>query len=69
MLLAEAVTGDPLARKLVAEHYAIQGRHLIAGGLTIEALADRFGTPLFVYDAAVMRRSFTALKIALNGFA
>jgi diaminopimelate decarboxylase len=58
-----------LAQRLVAEHYAVRGRDLIAGGQTIEALADRFGTPLFVYDAEVMRRAFTALKIALGGFA
>ncbi len=58
-----------LAQRLVAEHYAVHGKDLLAGGLTIEALADRFGTPLFIYDAEVMRRSFTALEIALNGFA
>jgi diaminopimelate decarboxylase len=57
------------ARTLVAEHYAVRGGDLIAGGFTIETLAARFGTPLYVYDAEVMRRSFTALKIALSGFA
>jgi len=69
MQAAEAAVADPLARTLVAAHYAIDGRHLIAGGMTVESLADRFGTPLFVYDAAVMRRSFATLKSALEGFA
>jgi diaminopimelate decarboxylase len=58
-----------LAQSLVAEHYAVRGGDLIVGGMTIEALAERFGTPLYIYDAEVMRRSFSALKIALNGFA
>ncbi|MFN3347714.1 type III PLP-dependent enzyme [Pseudorhodoplanes sp.] len=58
-----------LAHRLVTEHYAIRGKDLIAGGLTVEALADRFGTPLYIYDADVMRRSFNALKDALTGFA
>ncbi len=58
-----------LAQSLVAEHYAVRGGDLLAGGFTIEALAERFGTPLYIYDAEVMRRSFSALKIALSGFA
>jgi len=63
------VAAPDLAHRLVAEHYAIRGKDLIAGGLTVEALADRFGTPLFIYDAKVMRRSFQELKGALTGFA
>mgnify|MGYP003436330315 CR=1 FL=1 len=44
-----------LAQSLVAEHYAVRGGDLLAGGFTIEALAERFGTPLYIYDAEVMR--------------
>jgi diaminopimelate decarboxylase len=69
ILAPERTETDRLARKLAAEHYAIERRHLIAGGLTVEALAERFGTPLYIFDAAVMRRSFNALKSALSGFA
>jgi diaminopimelate decarboxylase len=69
MPVIEAPTTRSLAQTLVAEHYAVRGRDLVAGGFTIEALAERFGTPLYIYDAEVMRRSFIALKIALSGFA
>ena len=69
MPTTDAAATRSLALTLVAEHYAVRGRYLVAGGLTIEELAARFGTPLYVYDAEVMRRSFMALKIALSGFA
>jgi diaminopimelate decarboxylase len=69
MLAVETSAAQALVWKLVAEHYAVHGNNLIAGGLPIETLADRFGTPLFVYDAAVMRRCFADLKNALSGFA
>jgi diaminopimelate decarboxylase len=35
------------------------------GGLTAEELADRFGTPLFVYDLDVIDRQVAALRAAL----
>jgi diaminopimelate decarboxylase len=69
MLATDASVARSLAQLLVAEQYAVRGKDLIAGGLTVQALADRFGTPLYIYDAEVMRRSFTALKIALSDFA
>jgi diaminopimelate decarboxylase len=69
MPVTDATATRSLAQTLVAEHYAVRGSDLIAGGFTIEALAERFGTPLYIYDAEVMRRSFMALKIALTGFA
>jgi diaminopimelate decarboxylase len=65
----DATATRSLALTLIAEHYAVRGRDLMAGGFTVGALAERFGTPLYIYDAEVMRRSFMALKIALNGFA
>jgi diaminopimelate decarboxylase len=69
MLAIDPTSARSLAQILVAEHYAVRGKHMIAGGHTIESLARRFGTPLFIYDAEVMRRSFTALQVALSGFA
>lgn len=69
MPVNDATAMRSLALTLVAEHYAVRGRDLLAGGFTIQALAERFGTPLYIYDAEVMRRSFMALKIALNSFA
>lgn len=69
MLAAEQTPAPSLADRLVEAHYAVRGSDLMAGGLPVRELADRFGTPLFVYDAAVMRRSFADLKAALDGFA
>ena len=39
------------------------------GGIPVRELAARFGTPLFIYDGGVMRRSYRALAEALSGFA
>ena len=38
----ETAASQPLATQLVADHYAIRGSDLIAGGLTIDALAREF---------------------------
>ncbi|HEX6099879.1 MAG TPA: diaminopimelate decarboxylase [Thermoanaerobaculia bacterium] len=37
------------------------------GNLSTEELAARFGTPLYVYDAAVIRRQATAVRAAFGG--
>ena len=39
-----------------------------AGGLSLAELSETFGTPLFVYDAGVMRATYRALAEALSGF-
>ncbi len=69
MLATDKPTIRPLSEQLVAEYFSVRGNDLVVGDKTIKALADEFGTPLFVYDAAVMRSSFAALKQALCGFA
>lgn len=69
MPTTDAAESQSLAHQLIAEHYAVHDNDLIAGGLAIKALADEFGTPLFVYDAAVMRRCYAQLAAALDGFA
>ncbi|MGD9924323.1 MAG: type III PLP-dependent enzyme [Pseudorhodoplanes sp.] len=58
-----------LADLLVGRHYTVRGHDLLAGGISVESLAERFGTPLYVYDAAVFRHCFAGLKEALGGFA
>lgn len=58
-----------LAEALVAEHFTVSGPDLQLGGIAVRELASRFGTPLFIYDGAVMRRGFRALTEALRGFA
>jgi diaminopimelate decarboxylase len=57
------------ARSLAARLFRIEGRHLSIGGVTCRALADDFSTPLYAYDASVIRHAFTHLGQALSGFA
>jgi diaminopimelate decarboxylase len=58
-----------LIDRLVAETFAVEGADLMVGGIAVRDLAARFGTPLFIYDAAVIRRSHAALARVLSGFA
>lgn len=53
------------ARALVAELYGEASGVLTVGGLSVEALAAAHGTPLYVYDAALLRRRLAALRAAL----
>ncbi|HYI13483.1 MAG TPA: diaminopimelate decarboxylase [Thermoanaerobaculia bacterium] len=41
--------------------------HLHIGGIAAEHLAERFGTPLYVYDAAVIRRQIEIVQRAFAG--
>ncbi|CAO4178031.1 type III PLP-dependent enzyme [Methylorubrum aminovorans] len=59
-----------LAAALIAENFSRDGGGILqVGGLPLTDLAEEFGTPLFVYDAGVMRRTYRALRAALAGFA
>lgn len=60
----KAFAGD-----LAADHFNITGADLLIGGIPVRELAARYGTPLFIYDGGVMRRSYRALHEALSGFA
>lgn len=64
---AEADGG--LAAGLVGSLFGVAGPDLTVGGLSVRSLASRFGTPAYVYDAALMRRSLAELTAALDGFA
>lgn len=69
MLAIEKPVTSTLAERLVAAHYMVRGNDLMAGSLPVREIANRFGTPLFIYDKAVMQRCFSALNSALDGFA
>lgn len=58
-----------LAERLIAETFSRVDGVLHVGGLSLEALARAYGTPLFVYDAAVMRYGYRALAHAVAGLA
>ncbi|WP_245516549.1 type III PLP-dependent enzyme [Methylobacterium segetis] len=61
--------GPDLAARLIAENFSRTNGALQVGGLDLRALAEAHGTPLFVYDAATLRRSYRALAKAVEGFA
>jgi len=46
----------------IAEFFPPSGGNLRIGGVAVSRLADEFGTPLFVYDQAVMRRKWELLR-------
>lgn len=69
MLATDKHAAPDLASQLVNEYFSVQGDDFIVGGRTVRSLAEEFGTPLYIYDAGVMRRCFAQLKAALAGFA
>lgn len=59
-----AATG--LVDHLVRTYYPASGSELIVGGHTASDLAQRFETPLYVFDADVLRRQFRSVRDALG---
>lgn len=57
------------ADDLAADHFDIAGADLLIGGIPVRELVARYGTPLFIYDGGVIRRSYRILSEALSGFA
>ena len=43
---------------LVTRYFAVSGGELLVGGMPIGVLAERHGTPLYVYDAQVLERKW-----------
>lgn len=69
MLATDKSAPSDLADQLVSEYFSIQGNDLVIGGRTVRSLVEDYGSPLYIYDAAIMRRCFAQLKAALTGFA
>ncbi|MCZ0736254.1 type III PLP-dependent enzyme [Phreatobacter sp. AB_2022a] len=70
MTAPEAGNGGPSqAERLAAEIFSVEAGHLLVGGVRLADIAARHGTPLYVYDAAVMRRNHARLARALAGLA
>ncbi|MET0258423.1 MAG: type III PLP-dependent enzyme, partial [Methylobacterium sp.] len=60
--------GSTPAERLATE-FGMQDGELAVGGVPLSTLAERYGTPLYVYDAGRMRASYRALGKAVAGFA
>ncbi|WP_342153598.1 type III PLP-dependent enzyme [Methylorubrum sp. SB2] len=59
-----------LATTLIAQNFSRDASGVLhVGGLPLNDLAERHGTPLFVYDADLLRRAYRALRAAVAGFA
>lgn len=52
-------------RALLERHFGARACALQVGGFPVTALAERYGTPLFVYDRAVLDRQLDLLRAAL----
>jgi len=63
------MSDEGLAQRLIAADFPRHGGAMQIGGLDVAALARAHGTPLFVYDADLMRRTYQALSRAVAGFA
>lgn len=62
---ARPSTDLPLRDRLLARLSPASGP-LQLGGIAAHELAERFGTPLYVYDAALLRAQFAAVQRALG---
>ncbi len=54
-----------LAASLVEKYFPQSRESLVIGGLPVTQLAEVYGTPLFVYDRAVLDMKYDALRAAL----
>ena len=50
---------------LIGRHFPGSERELLVGGCPVSELAGRHGTPLYVYDAAIMDRQLARLRSSL----
>jgi diaminopimelate decarboxylase len=55
------------AQRTIRQYFDIEGERLLIGGVCAKDLAARFGTPLFAYDAAVVRRKVAEVRSTLSG--
>jgi diaminopimelate decarboxylase len=54
-----------LAASLTAKYFAKSGESLVIGDVTVGQLAEAYGTPIFIYDRAILDRKFDELRKAL----
>lgn len=52
-------------KRLIAQHFSSPNGGLHIGGVAINSIVDRFGSPLFVYDCAVLDCKWRQLRDAL----
>lgn len=58
--------GAGLAAALAREHFEVEGKDLLVGGIPVKELIAQVGTPAYLYDAGVMRRTYARLARAVS---
>jgi diaminopimelate decarboxylase len=56
-----------LAALLTEKYFPKSGESLVIGDSSVVQLAETYGTPIFIYDRAVLDRKYDALRAALPG--
>jgi len=54
-----------LAASLTAKYFPKSGESLVIGDSSVVQLAETYGTPIYIYDRAVLDRKYDALRAAL----
>ena len=54
-----------LVTNLIERYFGVFDGELLVGGVPVSSLAEQFGTPLYVYDAAVINRKLKILRETL----
>jgi diaminopimelate decarboxylase len=54
-----------LTRDLLARNFTARGGELLIGGVPVREIAGEFGTPLYVYDQALLAQSLRSLRDTL----
>lgn len=51
---------------LLKQNFSVSGGELAIGGIRSSELAETYGTPIFVYDAAIIRNNLNQLRKAVG---
>jgi diaminopimelate decarboxylase len=62
-------TQTNLAERLLHTHFGVRDGELLVGGVGVRSLVSKHGSPLYAYDADIMRKNYRRLAAALEGFA
>src|SRR5262245_71359 len=54
-----------LVRTLIQRYFSVSAGELLIGGVPVTCLAEEFGTPLYIYDSAVIDRKLKLLRETL----
>jgi len=56
---------NDLVQSLTVQFFGNAGGHLLIGGISVDQIAETYGTPLFIYDRGIVDRKLGQLRAAL----